>query len=155
MKNKLIIFLSILLVSIMVGGGTSAWFTSSPDPKTNEFNLSIVNVEVEDKGLDDIRLKNLGSSDAYVRVILIPMWSDPSISTRDVNIKIGDDWKEKDGYYYYKKVLGSGEKTSNLIDTISIPQERGESFTLKVVAEGVQSSHMAWKDVWSIDNLPF
>ncbi len=160
MKNKLIIFSAILLISTMVAGGTFAWFTSSPDNATNKFKMGIVEVKVIENGLEDIRIKNLGTSDCYIRVRLMPQWSNPNLSISNVNINIKENyWIEKDGYYYYKHTLQKNEITSNLIKSIEIedlPAEyKGASLTLKVVAEGVQSAHKAWKDVWSISSLPF
>ena len=155
MKNKLIVFSAILLISIMVAGGTVAWFTSSPDAEINNFRMGIIEVKVIENGLQDIKVENEGTSDCYIRVRLVPKWSDPSLSISDVDINIGGDWIEKDGYYYYKKILKTGEETLNLIDNIFIPTNEGASFTLKVVAEGVQTTLEAWKDVWSINSLPF
>lgn len=155
MKNKLIIFLSILLVSIMVAGGTFAWFTSSPEASETKAQMGIVKVNVIEKGLENIKIKNDGTSDCYIRVRLVPQWSDPSLSISDVNISIGGDWKKEKDYYYYKKVLKEGEVTKDLIKSIDFSTIEGATFTLKVVAEGVQTTYQAWKDVWSIDKLPF
>ncbi|MDY0235905.1 MAG: hypothetical protein RBR71_07730 [Gudongella sp.] len=166
MKNKLIIFSAILLISIMVAGGTMAWFTSSPEASITNAQMGIVQVKGIENGPQDISVLNEGTSDCYVRVSLVPQWSDPNLSISGVRITLNDNWREgEDGYYYYTervgaskerlKILKVGKKTSNFIKSIYIPDIEGETFTLKVVAEGIQSTHKAWKDVWSIINLPF
>ncbi|WP_422485126.1 hypothetical protein [Gudongella sp. DL1XJH-153] len=160
MKNRLIIFSAILLISIMVVGGTFAWFTSSPEASLTKGEMGIIKVEVIENGLDNISVKNIGLSDCYVRVRLIPKWSNQTLSVSNVDIDInGSYWIEKDGYCYYKGSLGVSEMTTDLIESIVVgeltPEYEGAILTLKVVAEGVQTTNEAWKEVWSIDSLPF
>ncbi len=159
MKNKLAIFSVILVLSMMVAGGTFAWFTSSPDPSLTNITMGIVDVQVLQDGIDNITVKSLGTTDSYVRVRLVPQWSDPNLSVANVNINIGHNWIEDDGYYYYAHPLTENQETSNIVTSIDYgtltPEYEGASFTLKIVAEGVQSAHKAWRDVWSINNLPF
>lgn len=160
MKNKLIMFSVILLSAIMVAGGTVAWFSSSPDPSLTIGEMGIVEVEVISDGPDNISIENIGRSDCYIRVRLIPQWSDQSLSVSNLNININDaDWTEMEGFYYYKYSLESNGKTTNLINNLDIgeltPEYEGETLTIKVVAEGVQSANEAWREVWSIDSLPF
>jgi|SRR5690554_3087799 len=160
MKNKFIAFSTMLLVSIMVAGGTFAWFTSSPESSLTKAEMEIVKVEVVGNGLENIGVRNLGTSETYIRVLLVPQWSDHSLSVSNVDIDINtSDWAEEAGYYYYRNKLGVRAETTNIVNDISIngmtPEYEGQSFTVKVVAEGVQSANEAWKDVWGIDSLPF
>ena len=115
MKNKIIIFSAIFLISMMVAGGTFSWFTSSPDALFTNAEMGIVKVEVMENGIEDIRVKNLGTSDSYIRVRLVPQWSNPNLSIGNIDININDDeWENLDGYYYYTKLLSKEEITSNL-----------------------------------------
>ncbi|WP_409227691.1 hypothetical protein [Gudongella sp. SC589] len=160
MKSKLIIFSIILLSAIMVAGGTVAWFSSSPDPTLTNGEMGIVKVEVISDGLGNICIKNLGKSDCYIRVRLIPQWSDQSLSVSNLDMDINDsDWTEMEGFHYYKDSLEVNGITTNIIKSVDIgeltPEYEGESLSIKVVAEGVQSANEAWKEVWSIDSLPF
>lgn len=159
MKKRLIILSALLLISIMVAGGTMAWFTSSPEAEASNFKIGIVQVEVSENGFEDISVRNLGTIDSYIRVKVIPQWSEPGLSIANVGFDINDsDWKYEDGYYYYKYAVKGSEETSKLINTISFDLTEayeGASFTIQVVAEGVQSTHEAWKDIWSIYSLPF
>jgi len=160
MKNKLIVFSAMLLASIMVAGGTFAWFTSSPEPSLTNVEMETAKVEVLGNELNNISVRNIGTCETYIRVLLVPQWSDHSLSVSNVDIDINtSDWTEEAGYYYYRNALGANEKTTNIVSHISIdgltPEYEGENLTLKIVAEGVQSANEAWKEVWGIDSLPF
>lgn len=159
MKRQLMILSAILLVAMMVAGGTMAWFTSSLEAEATHLKIGIVKVEVIDNSLENIKIRSLGTLDSYIRVKIIPQWSDSSIPISDIKIDINDsDWKYKDGYYYYKHIVKEGEETSRIINTINSDLTHayeGATFTIKIVAEGVQSTHEAWKDIWSINSLPF
>lgn len=161
MRKGIAVMSIILLMTIMISGGTMAWFVSN-SKSTSEIELGTVKIKVirtEDK---KIHIKNLGTSDSYVRVRLIPQWSNPNLSVSNAVLDLSNEnWtsKQADGYYYYKKPLKANYVTSNLLNDISIgtlkEDYKGETFTLKVVAEGVQTAHDAWKDTWGIDSLPF
>lgn len=160
MRNKLTIFLAVLLVSLMVAGGTFAWFTSNPVATNNIMQIGEIKLEVSGNGFDDLIVTNGGTSDCFVRVILVPQWSNNSLSVSNVTIEVNnDDWAENEGYYYYRYQLGVNESISNLISSITYgdlsSEYEGETFTLKVRAEGVQTTHEAWKDAWGNNSLPF
>lgn len=146
MKKRMITISMILLISIMIAGGSMAWLTSSPEQGVSEFKMGTVEVDVVRSGNDNIQIKNVGTSEAYVRARVIPKWSKSSLSVSNVNIDISSgDWEERDGHYYYKYSLKPGETTSNLVNNVSIgdltEEYAGEQFTLKVVGEGFQESN--------------
>lgn len=175
MKKKLILISITLLIVIMVAGGSIAWFLSSPGEAVNEFEFGTVKVQVVEEGFTDIndlkpetynknvQVKNLGTNETYVRVRLMPEWSEPSLPVSNVklNLSTNGDWtaKQSDGYYYFKYSLKENEETSLLLQSLTFteldPEYKDENFTLKVVTEGVQITNEAWKDVWRLDNLPF
>lgn len=160
MKGRMITFSLILLISLMVAGGTFSWFTSSPDESSNDIMMGIVEVDVIENGLDEIWVKNSGTRECFVRVRLIPQWSDQSLSVSNVEIDINyNSWIEEGGYYYFKESLPVDEKTDYLIRSVDYSEltseYEGAAFTLKVVAEGIQIAEEAWREVWSIDSLPF
>lgn len=173
MKIKVIVVSTILAISLATMS-TFAWFTAS-ESEANEFQLGTVEVEVVEPGFSDltgveadtydknVMVKSLGTKRTYVRVRLIPEWSDPSlpVSNVELNLSSNGDWTQlqPDGYYYYKHILFEGEETSLLLSSVTFnelgPEYDGETFTLKVVAEGVQITHNAWQDVWGLTDLPF
>lgn len=175
MKKKIVIISTMLLVVFIIAGGSMAWFLSKPSEAVNQFEMGTVKVKVVEEGFTDIseavvttydknvQVKSLGSKKTYVRVKLVPEWSEPSLPVSNVvlNLSTNGNWtaKQADGYYYFKYYLTENQITSLLLDSVTFtelgPEYQGETFTLKVVAEGVQITHEAWKDVWGLTNLPF
>ncbi len=171
MKKKVILF-SIVLLIILLTGTTLAWF-SSADSKINTFKTGTVELEILEPGFTDIddvqlgtydkniKIKNTGTGTTYVRVRLIPQWSEPSLPISNVQLNLdNDDWLlHTDGYYYFKYYLKSGQDTSLLLNSVTFtdlgPEYENKTFTIKVVAEGVQASNGAWRDVWGLTELPF
>lgn len=175
MKKKIIVVLVVLLIATIIAGGSMAWLTSNPDEATNEFQMGTVEVEVVEEGFTDIsgaiattyeknvQVRSLGTKRTYTRVRLVPEWSNPSLPVSNVvlNLSTSGDWTEKqsDGYYYFKYYLTENQITSLLLESVTFTElgseYEGETFTLKVVAEGVQITHEAWKDIWGLTSLPF
>lgn len=176
MKKKCILISTIMLISLMVAGGSLAWYTSSSNA-TNKFKMGTVEVKVLEPGFNDVtdavvdldypknvQVKSLGTKNTYIRVRLIPEWSDPSLPVSNVVLNLADNsgWVKNnpdDGYYYFIYYLTTNQITALLVESITFvelgPEYDGETFTLKVVAEGVQITHDAWKDVWGLTKLPF
>jgi hypothetical protein len=173
MKKRIVVVSTILLISLMIAGGSMAWFTSNPGEEVNEFKFGTVQVKVVEPGFEDlenveattydknVKVQSLGTKRTYVRVRLVPEWSDPSLPVSNVQLNLNTgDWttKQADGYYYFKYYLKENEMTSLLLNSVTFTDldgYEGQTFTLKVVAEGVQITHEAWKDVWDLNNLPF
>lgn len=174
MKKKTIVVSMILLAVMIIAGGSMAWLLSNPGEAVNQFEMGTVKVEVVEEGFTDIsgaeaitydknvQVRSLGSKRTYVRVRLVPEWSNPSLPVSNVqlNLASNSDWMlHTDGYYYFKYYLTENEITSLLLDSVTFtelgPEYEGATFTLKVVAEGVQITNEAWKDVWGLANLPF
>lgn len=178
MKTKIMVLSVVLLLAMLMAGNTMAWFTSTPDPVVNEFELGTVKVQVIEPGFKDISnakvqtynkkvyIKSLGSKDTYIRVRLIPQWSNPSLPVSNVKLNFAknfqNNWvdnRKEDGYFYFKHLLSEGQTTSPLLKSITFKElgdeYAGETFTLKVVAEAVQATHEAWKYVWGLEELPF
>ncbi len=143
MKKRIITISMILLISIMIAGGSMAWLTSSPEEGVSEFKMGTVEVEVLRSGNDSVQIQNTGTSQAYVRARVIPKWSKSNLSVSNVDIYVASgDWEKRDGHYYYKYPLEPGEITPNLVDGVRIgeltEEYKGAEFTLKVAAEGFQ-----------------
>jgi hypothetical protein len=65
----------------------------------------------------------------------------------------------QDGWYYYTKILSKNQKTSTLLNSVTLaedtdPRYQGKALQILVNAEAVQASHEAYKDVWGLENLP-
>jgi predicted ribosomally synthesized peptide with SipW-like signal peptide len=178
MKAKTIAISTILLIVLVVAGATMAWFTMRANAD-NKFNLGTVEVEVVENyppvnevktNVDytkEVSVRSLGSKNTYVRVRLVPEWSDPSLPVSNVVLNLSNiydgtngDWvANDDGYYYFRFYLTKDQTTSKLLGSVTFtelgPEYENAQFTLKVVAEGVQITHEAWRDVWELEDLPF
>ena len=75
----------------------------------------------------NVRVKNLGLSDCYVRVMA-------KFSDSDIGKYCEVDWNteewnynEEDGYWYYPSSISKGDKTPNLLTTITLSEDIPES----------------------------
>ena len=181
MKAKTLAISTIVLIVLIVAGATMAWFTAGSPTIANKFNMGSVEVEVveEFQEVNDVTIgvnydkkvwvESRGTKNTYVRVRLVPEWSsNPSLPVSNVELIFADDidqyWEDNtgvngDGYFYYKYYLTTGKPvTSLLLKGVKFNNLVGyedATFTLKVVAEGVQITHDAYQDVWGFDELPF
>lgn len=175
MKRKTILISLTLIVIVAIAGSSMAWQMHKSEGTINKIKMSTVKVEVVGGSFRDInevvertynkniQVESLGTGNTYVRVRIVPEWSEPSLPVSNVGLDLATntDWTEKqpDGYYYFKYYLTKNQLTSPLLQSITFtelgPEYEDADFTLKIVTEGVQTTHEAWKDIWGITNLPF
>lgn len=171
--RKKIVAVSTMLLIILATSITFAWFSNS-EAITNKFNMGTIKVEVyepEFKDLTNVKVGEYekevlvvskGTKKTYVRVRLIPEWSEPSLPISNVQLNLNNttDWVDGgDGHYYYKYYLTKDQETSLLLESVTFTslgsEYDGKTLTIKVVAEGVQITNDAWKYVWGLTELPF
>ena len=176
MKAKTLAISTIVLILVLIAGATMAWFIHSPPAIANGFTMGTVEVIVVEEFPNggygevtagetytkNVQVQSLGTKNTYVRVRLVPEWSDSSLPVSNVQLNMANnsDWiLHSDGYYYFKYYLTTNQLTSKLLESVTFtelgPEYEEEVFTLKVVAEGVQITHEAWEDVWGLSELPF
>ena len=169
MKRKLLI-LSVLAICVaMLAGGTLAFFTSE-DKAHNVITTGGVEITLQEwadeakttpfKDLTGVmpnttvtkiaEIKNTGASDAWVRVKVekhIKLQGDGTPDTGLVELKLNTvDWTEKDGYYYYNKILKPGEVTAPIFTAVSFAADMGDEYqdataTVDVFAQAVQTAN--------------
>lgn len=148
MKKKLVLLsTAVILVAMMVVGGTLAYFTAD-DAATNVFTVGNVKIDLTEPlweaNLDgnemleniypgmpitkDPMVTNIGDNPAFVRVkVEIPTFSPDGSSTTMPLFTIGTlgaNWVDGgDGYYYYTASLASGEATSKLFEVVTLTTE--------------------------------
>jgi hypothetical protein len=170
--KKRVIAISTLALIVLAVGMTSAWFLAS-ESEANKFKMGTVEVEVVEPGFNDltgiqagthnknVKVVSRGTKRTYVRVSLVPEWSEPSLPISNVQLNLSSsDWVDGgDGFYYYKYYLTKNQETSLLLQSVTFtsvgPEYNGKTLTIKASAEGVQITHDAWKDIWGRTSLPF
>lgn len=172
----LIASLAVLLTATV--GSTVAWLVSKPAAVENDFVPGKVACQVlENFGADyvkrDVRVKNTGNTDAYIRVLLVFTWKDKDgnifsnkpQNDKDYQINMDNmyltDWimQESDAgvYFYYKKPVAPGKETGNLIEslyqiaTVTGPENGKYKLSVDILADAVQADPpQAVKDSWGV-----
>ncbi len=122
------------------------------DQKTNDAPTGQVNVKTK----SNVKIKNTGDTDAYIRAAIIVTWksadgtvwaSTPVLGNgNDYTIDLGSDWTEAGGYYYYNSSVAPGDTTTNLIDSATqhrtFTADDGNTYyiSIEIVASAIQSS---------------
>lgn len=173
----LIASLAVLLTATV--GSTAAWLVSKPAAVENDFVPGKVACQVLEKfdtesGTSvkrNVRVKNTGNTDAYIRVLLVFTWKDKDGNIfsnkpqegKDYQInKNLTDWikQESDAgaYFYYKKPVAPGAETVELIDSlrqtpgVTGPENGKYKLSVDILADAVQANPPeAVKDSWGVD----
>ena len=161
------VVLSLVLLLALAVGGTVAWLSARTPEVTNTFTPAHVTCEVEEAfdkttGVKtDVNVKNTSDIDVYIRVKLV------TYRTNDAGqhiggtaelpaFTLGENWVEKDGYYYYTLPVAPGKTpAANLADkmtlTASYDDADGGKQALDVMAEAIQSApEEAVADAWGV-----
>lgn len=161
------VILSLILLLALAVGGTVAWLSARTPKVTNTFTPAHVTCEVEEEfdkttGVKtDVNVKNTSDIDVYIRVKLVTYRTNDAgqhIGGTAVLPKftLGENWVEKDGYYYYTLPVAPGKTpAANLADkmtlTASYEDADGGKQALDVMAEAIQSApEEAVADAWGV-----
>ena len=169
MKRKLLI-LSVLAICVAIlAAGSLAYFTSEGKAHnvitTGGVEIAVQEWADEDKQtpFEDLEgimpgmtvtkiaeIKNTGASDAWVRVkveknIQLQGGGTPDTGLVELTLNTAD-WTEKDGYYYYTKVLKPGEVTAPIFTAVTFKPDMGNEYqgataTVDIVAQAVQTAN--------------
>lgn len=174
----LIASLAVLLTATV--GSTAAWLVSKPAAVENDFVPGKVACQVLEKfGTEsgasvkrNVRVKNTGNTDAYIRVLLVFTWKDKDGNIfsnkpqegKDYQIVMDDltNWimqKSDAGvYFYYKKPVAPDAETGKLIDSlrqiagVTGPENGKYKLSVDILADAVQADPpQAVKDSWGVD----
>nr|WP_300003263.1 TasA family protein [Tissierella sp.] len=175
-KRRIMLVSSLILVILLVAGGTMAWFTATADPVVNEFKAGTViirvgecfnacdaaNVNPGDCIQKHVKFYNDGTKRMFVRVELDAKFIDETLEMDGVvSYDIGADWVlHTDGYYYYtKEVAPLTGKTSEIISEVCFDGPamdntyQGAKFTLTVKSEAIQVTNGAALAEWGVNPL--
>ena len=169
MKKKLLILSLAAICLAITAIGTLAYFTSEGTAH-NVITTGGVDIAVQEwadeektKPFEDLtgvmpnttvtkiaEIKNTGASDACVRVKVeknIKLQGEVTSDTSLVELTLNTaDWTEKDGYYYYTKVLKPGEVTAPIFTAVTFKPDMGNEYqnataTVDVTAQAVQTAN--------------
>ena len=155
MKKSALLLPSIILLSIMVVGGTIALLLDQTDSITNKFLPSDVPVKVwEETGngyKEDVQIQNDGNVPAFIRAKVIINWidaegkvivGDPEGYTKTVEFASVNWEKLNDGYYYYKYPVDAKGFTDILLDVCrfeTTDTEQKYKLQVDIIAQSIQA----------------
>lgn len=135
--------LALLLVAIMVVGGTVAYLLTSTTPVENTFTPAKVDATVYESFTNgvksDVKIQNSGNAPAYIRVAIVANAVDANghvvAGTLPSYTVDSSKWAQIGNYYYYKDVVPAGEYTDELF-TSDVTLNGQE---LNILAQAVQA----------------
>lgn len=186
MKKSATLLISLALLLLVTAGATLAYYFTKTGSVTNTFtpskvacavvegtNNPVVNNTVNTGNKkEDVKIKNTGDTDAYIRVALVVNWMNDNgnvwgtkpVEGTDYNmtLDLANGWsKGSDGYYYYNTKVAKDQSTPILIDEAEVltnPGPKGTDGTqyylsIEIVAEAIQaegidasySAQQAWQ----------
>lgn len=164
-----IIITSLALLLLVAVGTTLAYIFTKTEPVENTFKPSKVSCAVVENGSatenagnivtistnkTDVRIKNTGDTDAYIRVAVVVNWASedgtkvwatkPVLNTDyTITYATGTGWEPgADGYYYYTESVAPGTLTNILIsqaDKLQTAPPEGYYLSIEIVASAIQS----------------
>ena len=160
---------AILVLLCCAVAGTVAYLVTSTGPVTNTFTPASVTTQVEEEfngtTKSNVRIKNTGNIDAYIRTAVIVNWADAQGNVSGTPVKDTDyvmdlnivtdkkpdaPWfKGSDGYYYCKTAVKSVKQdTKNCYTPVLIKScikatgaqaPAGYDLQVTILADGIQS----------------
>jgi len=167
MNKTAILLLAVILLAGAVIGTTVAYLTTKTNAIENVFTYAQVSCAVDEKfdgtTKSDVRIKNTGNIDAYIRVKIVQNWLDGNdniaasvpqgYSVETINLGAG--WiVGNDGYYYYPNPVAAQEYTPYVIESYKAVTPPNPEYTLQVeiIASAIQSRPVeAVKAAWGSD----
>lgn len=152
-KTKTILVLAaVVLVLACAVGGTIAFLIDTTGAVTNTFTPAkvtcAVNEEFNGTTKNNVKIKNTGYTDAWIRATVVANWCDSDGNvvapwTDDINNYNTTQWTEgNDGYYYYKETVAAQGFTANLFNnyTPGTAPVEGAHLVMTIVCQAVQSN---------------
>lgn len=168
MKKTLLIMAAVAALLAVAVGSTIAFLVDNDGPIVNTFEPSKVPSEVEEKFegnvKKEVKIKNNGNIDAYIRAAVVFTWQNEKGEVYPETPKAGedysirwtkDDWFEgSDGFYYYKnKVAPSGTTKVLFTDCKPLKAAPAEGYTLhvEIIGSAIQAEpDSAVESAWGV-----
>lgn len=156
-RKKASALLTSLIVLLCVAvASTAAFLIAKGIPITNIFRPTDVTTEVtetfENDVKTDVRIKNNGNTEAYIRAAIVVTWKDEKGNVYAGQPKEGTDYtislyetgwfKGADGFYYCKEAIAPGASTPVLINScapVAGMTPDGYGLNVEILGSGIQS----------------
>jgi len=157
-KLKILISFSLLLVIGVSYIPKSIAYLSWTNKEVleNIFKISRPGIEIEEifdfEHKKDIKVKNTGNTDVYIRVALSSFLIDENcdeekcsrypLKSTETDFELDNNWLKIDDYFYYRNVLSEGDITTDLLNGGSINNIKvdGKKLQVDVVAQSLQAT---------------
>lgn len=130
-KRFLLAMMAAVLLGASATGTSLAYLVAGTNEITNQFEGAAVKGKVEEVfdnyEKKNVKVKNIGSTDAYVRVVLVPNWVNQAGEVYkeapepgkdyQLDIPAGNGWSlGSDGFYYYTRKVAPESSTEVLVE---------------------------------------
>lgn len=174
-KKSIAMLVSIIALLTIVVGTTIAYLYTNTPSITNTFTPTKVTTTIEEKPgkvKEEVKVKNTGEIDAYIRATVIVTWKNADgnvyatepVKDKDYTVTYPTDtgWKKgSDGYYYYTRKVKPGVSTGVLLteckptETSTAPE--GYHLSVEILASAIQAEPAsavvdAWSSVTGVDS---
>ena len=167
LNRTAVLIMAVLLLLGAAVGSTVAFLIDKTAPVENSVEYAKVSCEVtenfKNNKKDNVRVKNTGTTDAYIRATYVVNWvdangniaaSDPAGYSYNVAENPGNSWKRgSDGYFYYTSPVAPDASTegSLLTCTVTYPDNPEYTLSVEVLAEAIQSTpDNAVQEAWGV-----
>lgn len=166
MNKAAVLIMAVLLILGATVGSTVAFLIDKTEPVENAFEYAKVSCEVTEKfeqnKKEDVKVKNTGTTDAYIRATYVVNWvdaqgsiaaSEPAGYSYSLTENSDSKWIAEDGYFYYTLPVAPGASTegSLLTCTVTYPDNPEYTLSVEILAEAIQSTpDNAVQEAWSV-----
>lgn len=167
---------SVVMILAVAIGGTVAYIATSAGPVENTFTLGQVPITVvetfDGTTKENVKIKNEGTVDAYIRATVIANWVDsqgniygekpvegidyelyPDSTSQTIGYNT-TEWTEIGNYHYYKgKVEPNGNTDILFTRCKPLTTKDGYTLSVEILAQSIQAgtSDEAIKQAWKVD----
>ena len=167
-RGKVVLIASAALIGVLAAGGTLAYLFTDTKPVPNAFEPSevtcaVVEPEYTTDEKTDVRVRNTGDVDAYIRAEIIVNWTDESgnifgkpVEEGDYTIELGSGWVEgSDGFWYWTQLVEPGKETGDLITSLKQDVDAvaptGCYLSVDILSSAIQSEPSdAVQEAWDV-----
>lgn len=153
-KRTVILLASLTLLMGLTIGSTAAYLVTHTSQVTNTFTPAKVSCDITEKfapdGMkEDVKIKNTGNVDAYIRAKVIISWTDADGNIvpapfGDPAFETDSKWEQVGDTYYYSERVAPDGNTTNLIESIAPPSDtKGYRLKVDIIADAIQADGIA------------